>query len=181
MTMGPQSDFGTGQILIMMEAGANYVVSCAQNMQRERIKSMSVKKDAVDDFTRYSDKYFATTNFLAGCSAWYRRGDRVVGIYPGSVLHAKKALEYPRWEDYEITHQNGRFGHFGNGWTVAERDGGETAEYVRDVDLPEVPGGEEAPDSWRRRQFAAPLPPIEAVAGYSADKTASSRQHQTMS
>jgi hypothetical protein len=109
-----------------------------------------------------------------------------------------------RWEDYEITHQNGRFGHFGNGWTVAERDGGETAEYVRDVDLPEgthsilsnslfghahahlnpllsVPGGEEAPDSWRRRQFAAPLPPIEAVAGYSADKTASSRQHQTMS
>ncbi|KIM80335.1 hypothetical protein PILCRDRAFT_530429 [Piloderma croceum F 1598] len=172
MTMGPQSGFGTCQLLIMIEAGVNYAVTCAQKMQRERIKSISVKKEAVDDFTRYSDNYFPTTNFLAGCNAWYRRGGRVVGIYPGSVLHAKKALEYPRWEDYEITYQNGRFGNFGNGWTVAERDGGETAEYVRDVDLPEVPGEQESADSWRRRQLAAPMPPIKGLAGNSAVTTA---------
>ena len=46
-----------------------------------------------------------------------------------------------QWEDYEITYQNGRFGNFGNGWTVAEMDDGETAEYVRHVDLPEGPSG----------------------------------------
>ena len=93
-------------------------------MQRERIKSISVKREAVDDFTRYSDNYFPTTNYLAGCNAWwvgacspvfwfievlafrYRRGDHVVGIYPGSVLHAKKALEYREWSPTSRRFQN---------------------------------------------------------------------------
>lgn len=45
----------------------------------------------------------------------------------GSTLHALRAFEYPRWEDYNYElleeGQMNRFHWLGNGWTIAERDG----------------------------------------------------------
>ncbi len=42
--------------------------------------------------------------FTARCRSWYKLGKeegRIIGLWPGSNLHAVKALQHPRWEDYE--------------------------------------------------------------------------------
>lgn len=69
--MGPGSGFGTGQILHMIDIVVNYGLACAAKIQRDRLKSLSIKRDAVLAFMDYSDRYFPQTNFLAGCNAWF--------------------------------------------------------------------------------------------------------------
>ena len=42
--------------------------------------------------------------YSANCRSWYKLGKqegRIVGLWPGSNLHAVRALQHPRWEDYE--------------------------------------------------------------------------------
>lgn len=60
------------------------------------------------------------------CKAWYTSDDgTVVGLWPGSNLHAMKALENPRWEDYEyerIDRTKNRLYWLGDGQTVNEKN-----------------------------------------------------------
>lgn len=75
---------------------------------------------------------------------------RVSALWPGSCLHAVRALAEPRWEDFTYTALDedlvedakggkrvNRFKWLGDGWTVNERSGqGDTAWYLEDVDFP---------------------------------------------
>lgn len=47
---GPNSCVGTGSFLIMIEHQVEYAVAAAAKMQRERLKSIEVKAEAVADF-----------------------------------------------------------------------------------------------------------------------------------
>jgi cation diffusion facilitator CzcD-associated flavoprotein CzcO len=49
-SFGPHSAVGTTAILGMMEHHVQYAVMAAQKLQRERLKSIEVKREAVDDF-----------------------------------------------------------------------------------------------------------------------------------
>lgn len=53
MSMGPNSVFGSGSMLIVMEKQVEYAVEVAKKMQREHIKSIEPKKEAVRDFDEY--------------------------------------------------------------------------------------------------------------------------------
>jgi hypothetical protein len=57
---------------------------------------------------------------------------RPKAIYPGSRLHFLKLLEKPRYEDYEIEHEDAEdiFGFFGNGFHLCEEDGSDISWYV---------------------------------------------------
>jgi cation diffusion facilitator CzcD-associated flavoprotein CzcO len=47
---------------------------------------------------------------------------RVTALWPGSSLHAVKALAKPRWEDFEYTYMDGNnLGWLGDGWTEGDR------------------------------------------------------------
>ena len=65
----------------------------------------------------YSDK----------CRSWYKLGKeegRVVGLWPGSCLHAVRAFERPRWEDYNYEYLDGvhnRFHWLGDGSTYNDK------------------------------------------------------------
>ena len=50
--------------------------------------------------------------------------------------HANQYHTLARWEDYDIKYLSWRFENLGNGSTIAERDGGETAAYLLNIDLP---------------------------------------------
>ena len=50
MVMGPNSIVGTGPFIEVIEAGVGYAVKAVAKMQRERLKSMEVKREAVKDF-----------------------------------------------------------------------------------------------------------------------------------
>ena len=49
---------------------------------------------------------------------------RVVGLWPGSCLHAVKTIEYPRWEDFNYERRdaiNNRMYWLGDGQTWNEK------------------------------------------------------------
>ena len=47
MVMGPNSIVGTGPFIEVIEAGVGYAVKAVAKMQRERLKSVEVKREAV--------------------------------------------------------------------------------------------------------------------------------------
>ncbi|KAF8167543.1 FAD/NAD-binding domain-containing protein [Crassisporium funariophilum] len=126
--LGPNSGVGAGNLLLIMERQVDYAVAATLKLQRERLKSMEVKLEAVEDFERYVDAYFPTTVFGSKCKSWYKAGKeegRVVALWPGSSSHAAKVLANPRWEDYNYEKLDGiknRFHWLGDGNTVADRD-----------------------------------------------------------
>ena len=53
MCLGPNSAVGSGSLLALIEAQVNYAVLATAKMQRERIKSVEVRRGAVDEFDAY--------------------------------------------------------------------------------------------------------------------------------
>ncbi|GAA6060117.1 hypothetical protein JCM10212_003525 [Sporobolomyces blumeae] len=149
---GPNSSLGSGSLLVLFEREVDYIVECIDKMQRENYKTMSVKQEAVDDFMTYVHTYFQKTVYSEKCRSWYKKGleeGPVVALWPGSCLHAIKALKHPRWEDYDYTSsssQGNRFGWLGSGWSAEEMDdsgSGDTAFYLDSIDIPPVPSAVE--------------------------------------
>ncbi|KAI0343446.1 FAD/NAD-binding domain-containing protein [Trametopsis cervina] len=137
---GPNSAFATGSIVMPIERQAQWVTKCVSKMQKQGIKSMVVRKEAVDDFQAYVESYFPKTAFAHGCRSWYKRGQvdgKITALWPGSTVHLMRALEQPRFEDFEYAYlatnpTGNRFHWLGNGSTAAQ-DGmrvGERAWYV---------------------------------------------------
>ena len=53
--LGPNSVVGAGNLLLVMERQVDYAVAATLKLQRERLKSIEVKREAVDDFEKYID------------------------------------------------------------------------------------------------------------------------------
>ncbi|KAH7885655.1 hypothetical protein F5I97DRAFT_2034868 [Phlebopus sp. FC_14] len=125
--LGPNSLVGAGSLLAVLEQVIEYAGSVLLKMQRERLKSIEVKREAVADFDEYLEAFFPGTVFSAKCRSWYKLGKeegRVVALWPGSCLHAVRALERPRWEDYNYEYLDGRTNRFhwlGDGTTYNEK------------------------------------------------------------
>ncbi|KIX06719.1 uncharacterized protein Z518_04695 [Rhinocladiella mackenziei CBS 650.93] len=134
---GPNGGPMTGSTILMLEWVCDFAIAAIQKLQREYIKSLVVKPEANQDFSRHVDKFFAKTVFTQPCNSWFKRGTkdgRVVANWPGSGVHSRKALLNPRWEDfdYELMPEieGNRLGWLGNGMTVAQRDGTWATDYL---------------------------------------------------
>ncbi|KAJ5056324.1 hypothetical protein PSV09DRAFT_2370520 [Bipolaris maydis] len=153
MILGPNSLIGTGSLSMRLESQTDYIVKCIRKMQRDNIASMDVKADRVEQFSQYIDKYFKQTVCLDGCTSWYLneagKGSRVIGLWPGSCLHAMEAYRAPRWEDFDFVHSKDEDGRvfkelswLGNSYTHAQRFGdGDLAWYLETefLDVPSEP------------------------------------------
>lgn len=132
-SLGPNSFQGAGNLLIMMEQIHAYVAEILGRMAHDNIGLVEPKHRQVESFTQYAERYFERTVYSDECISWYKssppgsslaeqKRGRVTALWPGSSLHALKALEKVRWEDYETQPYDGNeFGWFGNGWTVGEK------------------------------------------------------------
>ncbi|KAI0671631.1 FAD/NAD-P-binding domain-containing protein [Trametes maxima] len=127
MALGPNSALASGTLLPLMESQVGYAVQAVAKLQRDRLKSMEVKPEAVKDFDEYLEAYFPKTVFTEKCRSWYKMGKeegRVVGLWPGSTLQGMKALANPRWEDYKYELEDrvqNRFYFLGDGQTYNEK------------------------------------------------------------
>ncbi|KAI0942198.1 hypothetical protein AcW1_002883 [Taiwanofungus camphoratus] len=148
MAYGPNTATGAGVLLPIYERQVDYAVQVAQKVQRERLKSVEVTSEAVKDFDEYLEQFFPKSVFSEKCRSWYKVGKeegRVVGVYPGSSLHALRALEHPRWEDFKYELEDGvsnRMYWLGDGQTYNEKTmTGDRAWYLNDdeLDIPPVP------------------------------------------
>lgn len=52
-SLGPNSSVGSGSLLALIEYQVEYAVAAALKLQRERLKSIEVKRVAVDDYDEY--------------------------------------------------------------------------------------------------------------------------------
>lgn len=154
--LGPNAAIGTGSLTMMIENVGDYVIKCVRKIQKEDIKSMTVKPARVHDFTRYVDSYFQGTVFMDDCKSWYRnRDNKITGLWPGSTMHCIEALRSPRWEDYEYEYlpeedgsEQNQLGWLGNGWSVNQLEERDLAWYL-------VPEFQDPP--------VAPLPEKHAI------------------
>ncbi|KAF2999664.1 hypothetical protein E8E13_000900 [Curvularia kusanoi] len=134
-SLGPNSWQGAGSLLLMLESVHSYIAQVLERLSTSNVKTVEPKKSSVDKFTAYCDEYFKRTVYTADCLSWYktsppgssieqRKHGRVTALWPGSSVHATKALSCVRWEEFEVEYVDGNdFGWFGNGWTVADRTG----------------------------------------------------------
>lgn len=148
MAFGPSSSLASGSLVVLIERQVDYAVEATKKLQRERLKSIEVKKAAVQDFDEYLEHYFPKTVHSEKCRSWYKMGKedgRVVALWPGSALHALRALEFPRWEDYNYELADGaqnRMRWLGDGQTYNEKMmKGDRAWFLNDdeIDVPPVP------------------------------------------
>lgn len=135
--LGPNAAIGSGSLTMMIESVGDYIIKCIRKQQKENIRSMVVKPRLVRDFMRYIDSYFKGTVFMDDCKSWYRKGDKVTGLWPGSTLHCIEALRSPRWEDFEYEHlpeedgaEDNQLGWLGNGWSVNQLEERDMAWYL---------------------------------------------------
>ncbi|KIP12732.1 hypothetical protein PHLGIDRAFT_123818 [Phlebiopsis gigantea 11061_1 CR5-6] len=147
-SLGPNSGVGSGSLLALIEYQVDYAVRAAQKLVREGLKSIEIRKEAVEDYDEYIENYFPITVYSEKCRSWYKMGKeegRVVGLWPGSCLHALLALKEPRWEDFNYQRIDGsrnRLRWLGNGMTYNEQHStGDRAWYLNDenVDIPPAP------------------------------------------
>lgn len=130
MMFGPNSAIGFGSLTKILEAECDYCVRVLRKLQRDDYACLEPKAERVRDFQRYIGAYFENTVYKDKCKSWYRseggQGDWIIGLWPGSTLHALDALRSPRWEDfvYESADPSGNaLRWLGNGWSVTQTEG----------------------------------------------------------
>ncbi|KZV69317.1 FAD/NAD-binding domain-containing protein [Peniophora sp. CONT] len=147
IAFGPNSALNSGSFTVVIEKQVDYAVAATAKMQRERLRSVEVKPEAVKDFNQYARGYFEKTVYREDCSSWYKgaRDDTITGLWPGSCLHLARVLQNPRWEDFNYAalpedRTTNRFYWLGDGLTLAEKtEDGDRAWYLNNVDIPPVP------------------------------------------
>jgi hypothetical protein len=122
---------------------------------------MVAKRSRVADFSRHVDAYFKNTVFMDDCKSWYRKGDKVTGLWPGSALHCMEALRSPRWEDFEYEYlsesdsEENQLAWLGNGWTLNQLENRDLAWYFQPgfLNKPNSPFPEEH-EGYKARAFS---------------------------
>ncbi|KAH7084098.1 hypothetical protein FB567DRAFT_593580 [Paraphoma chrysanthemicola] len=159
MMLGANTPVGAGSATKILECQGDYIIKCIRKIQKEDIGSMEISPRAMRDWIRFVNGYFKRTVFLKDCKSWYRRNDRIIGIWPGSTPHAIETMRSPRWEDYVYTYadespEHNRLAWLGNGTTDIERTGGDVSWYIEpeNVDFPAAPFPEET-EKWKKVSF----------------------------
>ncbi|KAK4154652.1 hypothetical protein C8A00DRAFT_32545 [Chaetomidium leptoderma] len=162
MMFGPNSAIGSGSLTKILEAEAEYIVAVIRKLQREDYASVEPKPERVRDFMEYVDGYFRGTVYMDDCRSWYQRDGKVVGLWPGSTLHALEALRAPRWEDWvyeSVEEEEGAGGDnglrwLGNGWSETQVDNGDPSWYINpgEVEVP-VEGRPEENERFKARPW----------------------------
>ncbi|KAI1658880.1 FAD/NAD(P)-binding domain-containing protein [Daldinia decipiens] len=170
MMLGPNAAIGAGSLTVMLENQGDYIIKSIRKLQKEDYASMTIKPERMRDWDEYCDEYFKRTVYTDACHSWYKSqgglGERIVGLWPGSALHALEALRAPRWEDYDWESIDGKGSNklrwLGNGWSITHSKGegdnewgGNPAWYIEPnfLDIP-IPGNPEDDKDLKMRPFS---------------------------
>ncbi|GAB1214936.1 hypothetical protein ATERTT37_004117 [Aspergillus terreus] len=132
---GPNCPISHGSVLTQVSWTCDYILRWAKKIATEDIKSIDVKREAMDDYNVYAQEFLKRTVWSDGCRSWYKNGKasgQVTGVYPGSILHFKDCLENIGGEHFNIEYRSkNRFYCLGNGESVHDKHGaGDLAYYM---------------------------------------------------
>ncbi|KEF60604.1 uncharacterized protein A1O9_02165 [Exophiala aquamarina CBS 119918] len=158
--LGPNSGVTSGSLTKIIEGVGDYTIKCIRKLQKEDIKSMRISSRAISSWVKYVEVYFQKTVFLDDCRTWYRKNNRIIGLWPGSTFHAVESLRSPRWEDFdydcgENASDDRLLRWLGNGWSELQPNGGDISFYIEPdyVDKPSAPFPEKI-EKWNYRSFS---------------------------
>ncbi|EXK86391.1 hypothetical protein FOQG_09663 [Fusarium oxysporum f. sp. raphani 54005] len=121
---GPNCLIAHGPMPTAISWTCDYILRFVMKMSREDIKSLDVKKDAVDDFNVWAQEVLKRTVWSERCQSWYKNNraeGQVTAVYSGSFLHMKDAFDNVGAEHFDITYNsNNRFRCLGNGTSVRD-------------------------------------------------------------
>ncbi|KAJ5197351.1 hypothetical protein N7449_007830 [Penicillium cf. viridicatum] len=135
---GPNCPISHGSVLTQISWTCDYILRWAKKISSEDIKSIDVKREAMEDYNVYCQEFLKRTVWSDECRSWYKNGKssgHVTGVYPGSVLHFKDCLENIGGEHFHIDYRSkNRFRFLGNGESVRDQHGaGDLAWYMDDM------------------------------------------------
>ncbi|KAE8418513.1 hypothetical protein BDV36DRAFT_295153 [Aspergillus pseudocaelatus] len=124
---GPNFTVSNGSLLAGISFVCDYIMRWAQHMATHDIKSMEVKKEAIDDYNVWAQEYFKRTAWADNCRSWYKNGKtsgQVTAPYAGTTSHFKKCLDSIGAENFNIQYNSAnRFRCLGNGQVAGEENG----------------------------------------------------------
>lgn len=87
--VGPGATWSSGTLLPSIETSVEYSVKMMRKIQKEQIKSLDVKQEALDDIYAHFDEFHKTTVWQEECRSWFKDGKIKNRIYlwPGSVSY----------------------------------------------------------------------------------------------
>ncbi|KAJ5428866.1 hypothetical protein N7445_010320 [Penicillium cf. griseofulvum] len=135
---GPNCPVSHGSLLREVSWTSDYILRWAKKIATEDIKSIDVKREAMDDYNVYCQEFLKRMVWSDNCKSWYKNGQRsghVTGLYPGTLLHFKDCLESIGGEHFNIEYRSkNRFRFLGNGESVRDQGGaGDLAWYMDDT------------------------------------------------
>lgn len=84
--LGPNAALGHGSLILLIEKEIDYITQCVAKMQRDNVRAMAPREEAVKQFTKHCEQYFSKTVFSTKCRSWYKGGKedgRVIAVWPG--------------------------------------------------------------------------------------------------
>ncbi|KAL7906991.1 hypothetical protein GGI35DRAFT_482357 [Trichoderma velutinum] len=134
MATGPNFPLANGSLIACLQQSLKYAFRAVEKIQTQGVKSVSVTREAVNDFQEHKDAVMEKMVWTSSCSSWYKNGKvdgKVWGPYSGSALHFLELMSETRWEDFKIEYWNSnRFQYLGSGVTYREVSGGDLSWYV---------------------------------------------------
>ncbi|KAJ3458898.1 hypothetical protein MRS44_013007 [Fusarium solani] len=110
MINGPNPAVSHGSVLQQMSWAGDYLLRWIMRMSRHDIKTLSVKREDVEDYNQYAQEFLKLTVWSGECRTLYKNGrsvEKVTGLYPGSLVHYQRALEEIGGEHFDITWRSG--------------------------------------------------------------------------
>ncbi|PHH72692.1 hypothetical protein CDD80_4377 [Ophiocordyceps camponoti-rufipedis] len=108
-----------------IERASDYMIRVISRLQTDQLSSICVRDSAQAAFNRWVQSRMPSMVWSQHCTSWYKsRGGKVVGPWPGTILHYYAATEIVRWEDYELgfIDEDQKYSSFGNGVTLGGFD-----------------------------------------------------------
>lgn len=123
---GPNFPASHGTIPLALAAETDYFYQWIDKISKEHIRQIEPKPEIVEQTWKFYQYRLKQSVFNADCTAWYKQtkeeGGNITAMYPGTMKHFEKLLEYIRPEDYNISydHPDHIFYFFGSGRTAEE-------------------------------------------------------------
>jgi cation diffusion facilitator CzcD-associated flavoprotein CzcO len=103
---GPNTNFGGGSIVYILESQARYIVDAVRQLERTGATYLDVKKAAFDKFGAEAQGRLAHSVWVTGgCTSWYTNGKgKVTNNWPGLMIEYRRRTNKIRLSDYRVVH-----------------------------------------------------------------------------
>ncbi|MBL4633637.1 MAG: NAD(P)-binding domain-containing protein [Kofleriaceae bacterium] len=103
---GPNTGLGHTSIVVMIEAQANYIIQALKHLSRGVVRSLEVRTDVQETFSKEVQDKLQGTVWTSGCSSWYHLASgKNFAIWPDYTFRYKERCEQLNMSDYKVNSQ----------------------------------------------------------------------------